>query len=114
MTNNTFHTAFMAILVIGLIGAGAASAAQGNDGQDDAVEFAKLGGAKVSLSEAIAAAEQKFGGKAVNAALDNEQTTPTFEIELMSASGSQTVSVDGQTGMAKVTDDNGQDGNDTE
>ncbi|WP_189636766.1 PepSY domain-containing protein [Rhizobium phaseoli] len=33
--------------------------------------------------QAIDAAERKFGGKAVDDALDNEQANPEFEIELM-------------------------------
>lgn len=94
-----------------------AMAAEQGAGKDDAAEYAKLGGAKLSLADAVAAAEKQFGGKAVNASLDNEQASAAFEVELMTDTGSQTVAVDGQTGEVKhVTDsgDGGKDGEDVE
>lgn len=90
-------------------------AANQADQTDDSAEYAKLSGAKLSLAEASMAAEKQFGGKAVNAALDNEQQAATFEIELMTDAGTKIVSVDGQSGKAQeVADDHGQDGPDKE
>ena len=65
-------------------------------------EHARLEAAKVSLSEAIAAAEKAFGGKAVSAALDQEQAEPAYEVELMTADGSKAIAVNGLTGQAAV------------
>lgn len=83
-----------------------------SDGKDDAGEFDKLNNAKVTLGAAIAAAEAAHGGKAVNAALDNEQANATYEIEVMTADGSHNVAVDGMTG--KVSADTGNSDGDSE
>jgi uncharacterized membrane protein YkoI len=91
-----------------------AIAAEQSAGKDDASEYAKLGGAKLSLADAVSAAEKQFGGKAVNAALDNEQASAAFEVELMTDAGSQTVAVDGQTGEVKSVKDSGENGKDGE
>lgn len=116
----TLKTAMAALFATGLIGMAATSipastiAAEPTSGQDDASEFAKLSGVKIGLADAIAAAEKQFGGKAVNAALDNEQASASFEVELMTESGSKTVSVDGKTGDIKPVADSSGDGLDVE
>lgn len=96
-----------------------AQAADQAPGKDDSAEYAKLGSAKLSLAEASTAAEKQFGGKAVNAAFDNEQQSPIYEVELMSDARSKTVAVNGQTGEVKEvadsnTGENGHDGQDDE
>lgn len=108
---NTMQAAMAAIIAAGSIGVAAiagpsaATAAEQQAGADDASEYAKLSGGKLGLADAIAAAEKQFGGKAVNAALDNEQANAAFEVELMSETGSQTVAVDGRTGaVSKLAD----------
>ena len=103
-------TAMAAIVAVGAVVPSAilpaASAAEQADGTDDAAEFAKLNGAKLNLSDAIVAAEKSMGGKAVNAALDNEQAAAVFEVELMTADGSKSVSVDAMTGKVNpIADD---------
>jgi len=122
-TYTTLKAAMAALIATGAIGIAAtavtlpAMAAEQSPGKDDAAEYAKLNSGKLSLADAVAAAEKQFGGKAVNASLDNEQANAAFEVELMTESGSQTVAVDGQTGEIKhVTDsgENGKDGEDVE
>ncbi|MBN9034181.1 MAG: hypothetical protein BGO05_19820 [Rhizobiales bacterium 63-7] len=98
------YTALSAVLVALTLGGASATGALAA-GQDDSKEYASLETAKVSLSDAIAAAEKAFGGKAVNAALDPEQNQPTYEVELMTANGSQTIAVNGLTGEAATTAD---------
>lgn len=103
-------TAMAAIVAVGtvvpLTVLPAAQAAEQKDGTDDAAEFAKLNGAKLNLADAVLAAEKSMGGKAVNAALDNEQADAVFEVELMTAEGSKSVSVDALTGKVNsVADD---------
>ncbi|MDQ0318452.1 putative membrane protein YkoI [Pararhizobium capsulatum DSM 1112] len=92
----------------------AAIAAEHEDKKDDASEFAKLNAAKISLSEAVAAAEKANGGKAVNAALDNEQADAVFEVELMTADGSKSVSVDAMTGKVSQIADQGESGQESD
>lgn len=67
---------------------------------------------KMSLSQAVQAAETEFKGKAVSASLDMKQPNTTFVVEVMSAGGSQSVSVDSETGKltALKTKDGGEDG----
>ena len=103
-------TAMAAIIAVGtfapLTVLPAAMAAEHQNGADDSAEFAKLNGAKLNLADTIGAAEKSIGGKAVNAALDNEQADAVFEVELMTADGSKSVSVDAMTGKVNpVADD---------
>ncbi|AFL50639.1 putative membrane protein YkoI [Sinorhizobium fredii] len=99
-----------ASVACGIASVNPAAAAEHLPGTDDATEYARLSSSKLRLADAIAAAEKKFGGKAVDAALDDEQQIATFEVELMTATGSKEVSVDGQTGEVKeVTDAGGRE-----
>ncbi|WP_320202016.1 MULTISPECIES: PepSY domain-containing protein [Agrobacterium] len=85
------------------------------DGQDDAAEFSRIKSAKLTLGDAIQAAERDGGGKAVNAWLEGEHDTAAFEVEVMTADGSKTVSVDGRSGVVKPIADDAQgdgEGND--
>lgn len=104
----SFKTAMAAMIAAGAIGFAVPTPGQAADqqnGKDDRAEYSKLSTAKINLSQAIDAAEKKFGGKAVNAALDNEQANAAFEVELMTANGSQTVAVDGISGAATAAPD---------
>ena len=49
------------------------------DGQDDAAEFSRIKSAKLTLGDAIQAAERDGGGKAVSAGLEGGQDTAVFE-----------------------------------
>lgn len=87
------------------LGLGTAFAAQQNDGQ----ELQRLESSKMSLAQAVQAAETEYKGKAVSASLDMKQSTPAFVVEVMSASGSQSVLVDAETGKLtalQTKDDN--------
>lgn len=104
----TLRSALAAFAATGTIVVAVAStpaAAADPQGKDDAAEYSKLAGARLGLAEAVAAAEKQSNGKAVNAALDNEQANATFEIEIMTSNGSQTLAVDAQTGsVTQVAD----------
>ncbi len=80
------------------------------NGQDDAAEFGRLGSARQTLADAIGAAEKNVGGKAVNAGLEGGQNPAIFEVEVMTADGSKTVSVDGQSGAVSTVADKQDDG----
>jgi uncharacterized membrane protein YkoI len=104
----SFKTAMAAMLAASAIGLAVpvtSQAADQQNGKDDAAEYSKLADAKITLLQAVDAAEKKFGGKAVNAALDNEQASAAFEVELMTDKGSQTVAVDGVSGEATAAPD---------
>jgi len=76
------------------LGTATAFAAQ----QDDAQELQRLESSKMSLAQAVQAAESAYKGRAVSASLDMKQASTTFVVEIMNAGGSQSVSVDTETG----------------
>jgi len=92
--------ALAAALAAGGVGTALAQNASttGETEQTDAMEMAALQSAKVSLAEAVAAAEKDVGGKAIDAGFETEKGQQGYEVEVMSANGSQTVLVDAQTG----------------
>ena len=57
-----------------------------------------LSHAKISLIEAIKAAEQKTGGKALEAELDDGSSTVQFEIKILKDGKIYEVIIDGKTG----------------
>jgi uncharacterized membrane protein YkoI len=88
-----FHSALATALVL----AGSAGAAYA--GTDDrAAELNALRIAKISLTQAITAAEQKAGGKAVNADVDNENGVMSYSVDVLKGNAVQKVLVDVNTG----------------
>ena len=66
-----------------------------NEEHNDAAALAQ---AKISLSQAIAAAEQKVSGKAVRAELEDENGTLVYGVEVVNGGKSTDVKVDIATG----------------
>lgn len=85
------------VVLITLAGAGAALAGE-NDQQS---ELNAVTNAKTSLSQAIAAAEQETGGKAVETGLENQDGVMAYEIKVAKGNTLQKVLVDADSG--KVT-----------
>jgi uncharacterized membrane protein YkoI len=85
------------VVLITLAGAGAALAGE-NDQQS---ELNAVTNAKTSLSQAIAAAEQETGGKAVETGLENQDGVMAYEIKVAKGNTLQRVLVDADSG--KVT-----------
>lgn len=105
--------ALLAVSVAG--GAALVSAHQAED--EDADEKATLQAAKISLSEAIAAAEKEVpGGKVVEAEVDTENGVTSYFIEI-DKDGEQKIRVDMQTGqavkVAEADDDDDDDDDDS-
>lgn len=65
---------------------------------DEARELQLFSQAKISLTEAIKAAEQKTGGKALEAEVDEDSNTVQFEVEVVKDGRIHEVMVDGKTG----------------
>ena len=90
----------IALAAVMAIGGGAAVAKGNAGGENDAV--ADLAKARISLTQAIAAAEQHAGGRATGAELETENGKTEFEVEVVAANNTvHDVTVDAQTG--KVT-----------
>lgn len=68
---------------------------QGGEAQDAAWAASQ---AKISFTQAIAAAESHAGGKAVRAELENENGTPVYGVVVASAKGLADVKVDVRDG----------------
>lgn len=90
----------MALFTLGIIfGTGVTTTLAAESKSDDAKELPLFSQAKISLSEAIKAAEQKTGGKALEAELDDEAKSVRFEVEIVKDSKIHKVMVDGKTGQ---------------
>ena len=86
----------MALMTVTVAVANAAQA--GESKEEEAKELQLFSQAKISLTKAIKAAEQKTGGKALEAELDDEANSVQFEIEILKDGKIHEVLVDGKTG----------------
>lgn len=100
--------AFTVILATGTAG-GALLAHAGESERSDA---AALANAKVTLSQAIAAAERQTGGHAIGAGLENQNGVVSISVDVARKQGVETVLVDPQTGQVATIRpaDDGHDG----
>ena len=84
--------------------AGAAAAFAGDSEISPQKEIDAVFGAKISISQAIAAAEQANGGKAYSARIDNGNGVVAYEVKTVKTGALQMVSVDINAGnVVKVT-----------
>jgi uncharacterized membrane protein YkoI len=101
--NKTLNVMFAMIIITGM----AANAAQAESKENEAKEIKLFNLAEITLTEAIKAAEQKTGGKAMEAEVDDESNTVQFEVEVLKEGKILEVIVDGLTGkVLKVSLDN--------
>ena len=63
----------------------------------DRDEISMLNQAKISLVDAIQAAESNLNGKALEASIDDDAFTPTFEVKILKEGRVYKVRVDGKT-----------------
>jgi uncharacterized membrane protein YkoI len=99
--NTKYTKTLIALFTIGLMaGTGATIAQAAVTKDDEAKELQLFSQAKISLSDAIKTAEQKVGGKALEADLDDEAKTVQFEVEVVKEGKIHKVMVDGKTGKA--------------
>ena len=94
--HNIILTALFAMVI--MTGTVANVAQAGESKEKEAKELQLFSQAKISLTEAIKAAEQKTGGKAMEAEVDDESNTVQFEIEILKDGKIHEVMVDGKTG----------------
>jgi len=96
---NNRHSNILKTVILTITMITAASMAQAGESKDkEANELKLFGQAKISLTEAIKAAEKKTGGKALEAELDDESNSVQFEIEVLKDGKIHDVFVDGKTG----------------
>ena len=94
------HATFLtALLTMAFITSTAINTVQANETKEkEAKELKLFSQATISLSDAIKAAEQKTGGKAMEAELDDESNAVQFEVETLKDGKTHDVMVDGKTG----------------
>jgi uncharacterized membrane protein YkoI len=78
--------------------AGGRAFAAEKHGEGDQGDLAAFAQSRITLSEAIAAAERQTGGKAIEAGVEKEGTTVAFEVKVASNNAVQKVMVDAQNG----------------
>ena len=79
-------------------------------------EAAVVASAKVTLAQAIAAAESQVGGKAVGSGIEDQHGTVAFEVEVLKDGHRHKVLIDPQSGQVvkSAVADNEHNGNDDE
>ena len=97
---NTIHLKIMTSLCAIMIMTGSAVnlAQAAKSDNKKAKELQLFNQATISLQDAIKAAEQKTGGKAMEAELNDESVAVQFEIEILKDGKVHEVIVDGKTG----------------
>ena len=96
--NKTYGKILKTLVMVIITGA-AVNVAQAGEAKDkEAKELKLFSQAKITLSEAIKAAEHKTGGKAMEAEVDDESNTVQFEVEIVKDGKIHEVLVDGITG----------------
>lgn len=72
--------------------------------KEDQAEFAKLAGSPVTLATAIATAEKETGGRAIDAAFEDEDGGTLFEVEIAKDKAVHKVMIDATSGkVVKVS-----------
>ncbi len=93
------------LALAGIVAAGTAFAAVGSDENREANA---LQGAKVSLAQAIASAEQQTGGRAFAAGVDIKGGQTRIVVETNGPKGVQTVAIDAQSGQVVASHPGGE------
>ena len=88
----------MSLALAGLLAAGSMAGTAVAGSRDEDREANALQGAKVSLTQAIASAEQQTGGRAYDAGVDVKGGKILIVVETNGPKGVQTVTVDAQSG----------------
>jgi uncharacterized membrane protein YkoI len=95
------NLAIAGVLAVGALGGAGAAYARNNHRQTN--EAAIMANAKVTMAQAIAAAERQVGGKAVATGIEDQDGTVFWEVEVLKDNQRQKVLVDPQTGNVVKT-----------
>ena len=91
------------LTLAGLIAAGCVGSTAWASGNDEQQESTALAGARITLTQAIATAEQQTGGKAYDAGVDVKAGATRIVVATNGPGGVQTVTVDAQSGQVVST-----------
>lgn len=93
----------MSLALAALLAAGSVAGRAFAGSRDEDREANALQGAKVSLTQAIASAEQQTGGQAYDAGVDAKGGKTLIVVETNGPKGVQTVTIDAQSGGVVAT-----------
>ena len=97
--NKPYKTILSILFTIAIFSVSATNSAQANESKEKEIQELKLfNSAKISLIDAIKVAEQKTGGKAMEAEVNDDSDTIQFEIDVLKDGKTHEVIVDGKTG----------------
>lgn len=99
---NVSKIAAASVIALSLVAAGATAYAKERS-ETPTDEARIVSQAKVSMSEAIAAAEKSTGGKAVGSGIEDQDGVVHFEVTILKDRTRQKVLVDTQTGQIAKT-----------
>ena len=86
-------------LLLGAAGAGTVALAGGRDrDRDTAAEMQAVAAMRTTLPQAIAAAEQATGGRAIEAGVEHEDGRLTLKVEIQKGTERQEVTINPDTG----------------
>jgi uncharacterized membrane protein YkoI len=91
-----------------LLGAGTTAWA-GREDKENQADLRALSGAKVSLQQAVASAQQKTGGRAFDATIEDENGTPVYWVATIANGTVGQVRVDPMSGAVQVSPRTGHD-----
>ena len=115
--SNKHNKTLTAMLAMVIMTGTAVNLAQASESKnEEAKELQLFSQAKISLQDAIKAAEQKTGGKAMEAELNDKSDTVQFEVDVVKEGKIYEVIVDGKSGhVLKVSlDDESKEGAENE
>ena len=105
MNRKVYQVVLVALVTMAI---GSASAAE--SAENDALAIA---GAKISLTQAVAAAEQQVGGRASKAEYERHEGQSVFDVEVVKGKSVMDVKVDSTSGQVIAsTEDKADHGND--
>jgi uncharacterized membrane protein YkoI len=87
------------VIATGMLGAGSAAYAKENRTNEAAI----MANAKITMAQAIAAAEQQTGGKAVGTGIEDQDGAVFLEIQVVKDNQKQKVLIDPQSGQVVKT-----------
>jgi uncharacterized membrane protein YkoI len=91
------HNKLVAVVLVGTMAVGALGPVGTAHARSER-ESAIIADAKITMAQAIAAAENQVGGKAVETGIEDENGTVAFEVEVLKDGQRHTVLVDPQSG----------------
>jgi uncharacterized membrane protein YkoI len=110
-STKTIPAALAAVVILGALPAVAVANEHQDSQHQDQAEISALQGAKIGLIDAIRAAEQQVGGKAIDTGIDNQNGNLRYEVKVLKDGAVHNVMVDAQSGQVVAANQGNEDEN---